>query len=177
MSEKARFWGRKAPADRFPAQFFIVLPSRRLVEIKIGDFRAVTRIFARIFSFSFAVAPPRSHFYRIFKFERHGSGDPTPCGGYPGTDCWGLCSCLCELCLSRRLILQISLIRNTMAPTNIHTIKMLLSGARNFSLSVISTKLIQFIGLANMARNPRQPTMAKIRKWSRPKRNIPANDE
>ena len=20
--------------------------------------------------------------------ERHGSGDPTPCGGYPGTDCW-----------------------------------------------------------------------------------------
>ena len=20
--------------------------------------------------------------------QRHGSGDPTPCGGYPGTDCW-----------------------------------------------------------------------------------------
>ena len=20
--------------------------------------------------------------------QRHGSGDPTPCGGYPGPDCW-----------------------------------------------------------------------------------------
>ena len=25
-----------------------------------------------------------------FLFERHGSGGPTPCGGYPGTDCSGL---------------------------------------------------------------------------------------
>ena len=24
-------------------------------------------------------------------FQRQGSGDPTPCGGYPGPACWALC--------------------------------------------------------------------------------------
>jgi hypothetical protein len=62
MAKISRFWGRKAPSDRFSAQIFIVLPSRGLVAVKIAVLRAVTRFFARNFSFSFAVAPPRSHF-------------------------------------------------------------------------------------------------------------------
>ena len=89
IAGKSRFWGRKAPTDRFPAQIFIVLPSRRPVAAIIGNIRGITRFFARNSSFSFAVAPPHIHFYRISEFERHGSGDPTPCGGYPGTDCSG----------------------------------------------------------------------------------------
>ena len=72
-AEKSRFWGRKAPTDRFPAQFFILLPSRGPVAVLFGDFRAVTRIFARNFSFSPAATPPRSHFQRISEFERQGS--------------------------------------------------------------------------------------------------------
>ena len=36
----------------------------------------------------------------IFMTERHGSGDPTPCGGYPGPDC--------SHCYSRILTVMIS---------------------------------------------------------------------
>ena len=73
IAGKSRFWGRKAPTDRFPAQIFIVLPSRRPVAAIIGNIRGITRFFARNSSFSFAVAPPHIHFYRISEFERHGS--------------------------------------------------------------------------------------------------------
>ena len=96
LSRKARSWklspenwGFGAPMDRFPAHIFIVLPSRRFLAAIIGNIRGITRFFARNSSFSFAVAPPHIHFYRISEFERHGSGDPTPCGGYPGPACWG----------------------------------------------------------------------------------------
>ena len=74
IAGKSRFWGRKAPTDRFPAQIFIVLPSRRPVAAIIGNIRGITRFFARNSSFSFAVAPPHIHFYRISEFERQGSG-------------------------------------------------------------------------------------------------------
>ncbi len=70
IAGKWRFWGRKAPTDRFPAQIFIVLPSRRPVAAIIGNIRGITRFFARNSSFSFAVAPPHIHFYRISEFER-----------------------------------------------------------------------------------------------------------
>ena len=70
IAGKSRFWGRKAPTDRFPAHIFIVLPSRRPVAAIIGDIRGITRFFARNSSFSFAVAPPHIHFYRISEFER-----------------------------------------------------------------------------------------------------------
>jgi hypothetical protein len=75
IAGKSRFWGRKAPTDRFPAQIFIVLPSRRPVAAIIGNIRGITRFFARNSSFSFAVAPPHIHFYRISEFERQRSGD------------------------------------------------------------------------------------------------------
>ena len=75
IAGKSRFWGRKAPTDRFPAQTFIVLPSRRPVAAIIGNIRGITRFFARNSSFSFAVAPPHIHFYRISEFERQRSGD------------------------------------------------------------------------------------------------------
>ena len=64
-----RFWGRKDPSDRFPAQIFIILPSLRPVAVKIAVLRAVTRLFARNFSFSVAVAPPRSHFHRVLNLN------------------------------------------------------------------------------------------------------------
>ena len=73
IAGKSRFWGRKAPTDRFPAQIFIVLPSRRPVAAIIGNIRGITRFFARNSSFSFAVAPPHIHFYRISEFERQRS--------------------------------------------------------------------------------------------------------
>ena len=73
IAGKSRFWGRKAPTDRFPAQIFIVLPSRRPVAAIIGDIRGITRFFARNSSFSVAVAPPHIHFYRISEFERRRS--------------------------------------------------------------------------------------------------------
>lgn len=69
IAGKSRFWGRKAPTDRFSAHTFIVLPSRRPVAAIIGDIRGITWFFARNSSFSFAVAPPHIHFYRISEFE------------------------------------------------------------------------------------------------------------
>ena len=80
IAGKSRFWGRKAPTDRFPAQIFIVLPSRRPVAAIIGNIRGITRFYARNSSLLFAVAPPHIHFYRISEFEHRRSAD-RPHGG------------------------------------------------------------------------------------------------
>ena len=87
-AEKSLVLGRKAPSDRFPAQFFIILPSRGPVAEKIAVLRAVTRFFARNFSFSFAVASPRSHFHRVLNLNvwAHRTARSTVGGG--------LCECV-----------------------------------------------------------------------------------
>ena len=62
--------------------FAITAPSRRTVRIisrQPADMREPIEIGAFLLRCALTGL--------LFTSERHGSGDPTPCGGYPGTDC------------------------------------------------------------------------------------------
>ena len=64
----------------------ILLPSGMLVAPKNSRFSwkyAVSCAFPYIRRHGMHALP----LIRRFRFERHGSGDPTPCGGYPAPDC------------------------------------------------------------------------------------------
>ena len=61
-----------ARPTRFRRESFSAL--KNTIAAGIPNSKARNSIFIRFIVISYA--------------QRHGSGDPTPCGGYPATDCW-----------------------------------------------------------------------------------------
>ena len=65
------------------------------IKLRVMEFIVASQTRSTVIHGIVAIYDARIHFVVVFisVVERHGSGDPTPCGGYPAPACWAKFQC------------------------------------------------------------------------------------